>query len=105
MDELKEPENKPQFLNLPMENVKSPLYRSIYANNTSFQSNAFDFAMIFGEIQEADEKKVTVEQGVRVIMSPLHAKVFSGVMLQNIKNYEDRFGEIKVPDGTTVLTK
>ena len=51
------------------------------------------------------KKKVTVEQGVRVIMSPLHAKVFSGVMLQNIKNYGDRFGEIRVPDGTTVLTK
>ena len=105
MDELKEPENKPQFLNLPMENVRSPLYRSIYVNNTSFQSNAFDFAMIFGEIQEADEKKVTVSQEVKVIMSPLHAKVFSGVMLQNLKNYEDRFGEIKVPDGTAILTK
>ena len=105
MDEPKELENKPQFVNLPMENVRSPLYRSIYANNTAFQSNAFDFSMIFGEIQEADDKKVLVEQEVRVTMSPLHAKVFSGVMLQNIKNYEDRFGEIKVPEGNTVLTK
>ena len=105
MDEDKEQEAKPQFVNLPMVNVKSPVYRSIYANNTAFQSSAFDFAMIFGEIQEADDHKVTVEQEVRVIMSPLHAKIFSGVMLTNLKNYEERFGEIKVPDGTALITK
>lgn len=105
MDENKEQEKKSQFVNLPMINARSPLYRSVYANNTAFQSSAFDFGMIFGEIQEADNEKVTVEQQVRVIMSPLHAKIFAGVMLQNIKNYEERFGEIKIPEGDAVATK
>jgi hypothetical protein len=103
-EEVKAQEEKVQFVTLPMVNFKSSAYRSIYANNTAFQSSAFDFAMIFGEIQEADDKKVTVAQEVRVIMSPLHAKIFSGVMLQNLKNYEDRFGEIKVPEGTALVT-
>ena len=102
-DEVKEQEGKPQFVNLPMVNVKSPLYRSIYANNTAFQSSAFDFSMIFGEIQEANDQKVTVEQGVRIVMSPLHAKIFANVMLQNVKNYEAKFGEIMIPDGEAVI--
>ncbi len=32
-------------------------------------------------------------------MSPLHAKIFSALFGQQIKAYEENFGEIKIPPG------
>jgi hypothetical protein len=79
-------------------NVKrAPDFRSIYANNTSFNTSAFDFIMTFGEISESEEGKLSVEQKVRVIMSPLHAKIFAAIVTNNVRNFEARFGEIKIP--------
>lgn len=80
------------------ENVKrSPEFLSIYSNHTAFNTSAFDFSMTFGEIS-ADEKGVLgVEQKVRVVMSPLHAKIFSAIVMNNVRNFEAQFGEIKIP--------
>jgi len=76
-------------------------YRSVYANNTVFASTAFDFSMIFGEITAVDAAAdhITSEQRVKVIMSPLHFKIFASVRAQNVRNYEERFGVIQLRDG------
>lgn len=81
-------------------------FRSVYSNQTQFSSTAFDFAMTFGEIADVaqDTSSVKVEQRVRVVMSPLHFKLFVVVALQNLKGYEDKFGEIKAPEGATLTT-
>jgi hypothetical protein len=102
MSETPEAQSQPTIV-LQFNNVKSPDFRSVYANNTAFQMNAFDISLIFGEILEANEQTsiATVEQRVRIVMSPLHAKLFSLVMLQ--KTYEGRFGEIRVPAGQAML--
>jgi hypothetical protein len=99
-----QPQPQPTAI-LQFNNVKSSDFRSIYTNNTAFQLNAFDIGIIFGEIVEANEQTsvATVEQRVRIVMSPLHAKIFALVMLQNIQNYESRFGEIKLPLGAAML--
>jgi hypothetical protein len=104
MAETPEAQSQPTIV-LQFNNVKSPDFRSVYANNTAFQMNAFDISLIFGEILEANEQTsiATVEQRVRIVMSPLHAKLFSLVMLQNIQTYEGRFGEIRVPAGQAML--
>jgi hypothetical protein len=82
-------------------NVKSPLYRSVYSNQTAFGSSAFDFSMTFGELVEVDseKKRVTVEQQVRVTMSPLHFKIFVATCYTQLKGYEESFGPIHVPEG------
>ena len=72
-------------------------FRSIYSNNTAFNTSAFDFAMTFGEILDAGGGHLYVEQRVRVVMSPLHAKIFAAIFMNNVHNYEAQFGEIKVP--------
>jgi|SRR5271157_1204635 len=72
-------------------------FRSIYSNHTTFTTSAFDFVMTFGEISESAEGELSVEQKVRVIMSPLHAKIFAAIVGNNVQNFEARFGEIKIP--------
>jgi hypothetical protein len=48
-------------------------------------------------------KPTSVEQRARVVMAPLQAKILALVMLQNSMGYEQRFGEIKVPEGAANL--
>lgn len=72
-------------------------FRSVYSNNTAFNTSAFDFAMTFGEILDAGGGNLYVEQKVRVVMSPLHAKIFAAIFMNNVRNYEAQFGEIKIP--------
>jgi len=57
----------------------------------------FDFQVVFGQVLGMREDgKMVVEQGVKIIMSALHAKIFVGIMLQNLKQYEEQAGEIKI---------
>jgi hypothetical protein len=78
-------------------------FRSVYANNTIFASTAFDFSMTFAEIMEVDPAgaHIKAEQRVKVVMSPLHFKIFAAVCAQNVALYEARFGTIQLPDGGT----
>lgn len=88
------------------QNIKDSGYRTVYSNQTLFGSTAFDFSMTFGEIVEvdADAKNIKVEQRVRVVMSPIHFKIFAAICRANVQGYEERFGEIKVPDGSINAT-
>jgi hypothetical protein len=86
-------------------NTRASDFRSVYSNNANFNTTLFDFSIIFGEVIEAsqiDERSgtVTVEQKVKIIMSPLHAKIFIGTLVGQLQAYEQRFGEIKIPDET-----
>jgi hypothetical protein len=78
-------------------NIKVPDFRSVYANNTAFNTSTFDFSMTFGEISGIQEGRLTVEQHTKVTMSPIHAKVFLQVLAQQISQFEQQFGEIKLP--------
>jgi hypothetical protein len=83
--------------------VRDKDFRSVYANNTIFASTAFDFAMTFAEIMEVDPAKaqITAEKRVKVVMSPLHFKLFAHGCLQNVEQYEKVFGTIQLQDGRT----
>ena len=80
------------------ENIRrSPQFLSVYSNHTAFNTSAFDFGMTFGEITPDEKGQLGIEQKVRVVMSPLHAKIFAAIVMNNVRNYEAQFGEIKVP--------
>jgi hypothetical protein len=96
-----------QEQHLSYTNVKAPDFRSIYSNNVTFSVALFDFSMVFGEVIEAEQVsetigKLTVEQKVKIIMSPLHAKIFVQMAAVQLRAYEQRFGEIKFPPGSLV---
>lgn len=76
------------------QSVRSADYVSVYANNAQLQMSAFDARIIFGEVS-ADTQQI--EQKVSVIMSLHHAKVFAQMLFDNLKNYEEQVGELKLP--------
>jgi hypothetical protein len=80
-----------------IDQIKAPLFRSLYANNTMIAMSTFDFSLIFGEITGSIEGRLQIEQHTKIIMSPLHAKVLAKIFADNVDAYEKQFGEIKVP--------
>ena len=55
----------------------------------------FDFALM---VPSPSPPKVQT----RVLMSPLSAKLFSRALTENLSKYETKFGEIKIPGGTSL---
>lgn len=78
-------------------NKQSEDFVSTYANNVAFTLNFFDIAMTFGELVNFEEGIATVEQKVRVVMSMAHAKLYALLMINQIQQYEQRFGPIPLP--------
>jgi hypothetical protein len=76
---------------------RSPDFRTIYSNNSGFGINPFDFSFTLNEVTQDEKGEPFIEQKIRVIMPPLHAKLFALLLRQNLKNYENQFGEIKIP--------
>lgn len=93
MTKEKTPQVEPKFIY-----VRDPGLKTVYANNTVFGFTAFDFSMMFGEIVSgnAESNELTAEQRVRVVMSPLHFKLFALTCMKQLDNYEQRFGEVKL---------
>ena len=83
------------------ENVKGPDFISIYAKNAKFQTGPFDFSFTFGEVTEVNAERhvAIVEQSVRLTMSPLHAKTFAALLVNQLKAFEAQFGKINTPPG------
>jgi hypothetical protein len=75
----------------------SPDFQSYYANSARITVNVWDFRLLLGEVEEATQELLRVSEKVKITMSPQHAKVFSRVLAENVKKYEETFGEIKVP--------
>ena|SRR5947208_11041102 len=82
-------------------NIKAADFRSIYSNNAAFQVGLFDYSIFFGEVVGVglERESITVEQKVKVIMSPLHAKIFVFTALQQLQALEKQWGTIEIPEG------
>jgi hypothetical protein len=87
--------------------IQAPEYRSMYTNSAAFQLGPYDVGISFGEVVEVDQKNeiATVEQRVKVMMSPLHAKILTMQMVEQIKAFENNFGKIVIPPGMVKLAK
>lgn len=76
---------------------KSPEFISVYANNVGIAMSNWDFITTFGRTIEREGEPV-IQERVEVIMSKELAKVLALLMANNLQDYEEQFGEIKIPD-------
>ena len=71
-------------------------YRETYANSVQIRVNVWDFFLVFGTLQQQSETQVEVHNFQGVYLSPQQAKALLAVLQQNVSNYENAFGEIKL---------
>lgn len=76
---------------------------TLYANNAQILLSTWDVTIEFSQLvlsvpeQENQPPSVSVGPSQRVIMSPQHAKAFSVILQQNVRQWEQQFGEIQLP--------
>jgi hypothetical protein len=74
---------------------KDSAYREHYVNSVQVNVSLWDFYLTLGTISNEGEKiKITNIAGI--FISPQQAKALSNVLVQNLKQYEDTFGPIKL---------
>jgi hypothetical protein len=80
----------PQQLNI---SIDETVGEGIYANLVLIAHTAAEFVMDFARVMPG-VPKAKVQS--RIIMTPQHLKGFAKAIQENVKLYEDRFGEIKL---------
>ena len=76
--------------------TNTPDYRESYANSVQVRVNVWDFFLVFGTLQQQDESRVDVRNFQGIYLSPQQAKALHTILQQNLINYENTFGEIKL---------
>ena len=70
-------------------------YREHYANSVQVRVNVWDFFLAFGTLQP-NVDTVEVHNFEGIYLSPQQAKALTSLLQQNVANYEQAFGEIKL---------
>lgn len=81
--------------------LNSPEYRDGYANSVQIRVSVWDFLLIFGRMQPQSTEEVEVHNFQGVYLSPQQAKALVAILQQNIQQYENTFGEIKLDPTVT----
>jgi hypothetical protein len=75
----------------------------IYCNHALVAMTVWDITIDIGQAQlrevrerEDGQTVIPVDFKARIVMSPQHAKAFSQALAQNLRQYENDFGEIKL---------
>ncbi len=76
--------------------VNDPNYRESYANSVQVRVNVWDFFLVFGTMQQPSESEVEIRNFQGIYLSPQQAKALMMILQQNVTNYEQAFGEIKL---------
>lgn len=76
--------------------TNSPAYRENYANSVQVRVNVWDFFLVFGTLQQQSETEVEITNFQGIYVSPQQAKALLSILQQNIVQYENAFGEIKL---------
>jgi len=71
-------------------------YRDNYANSVQVRVNVWDFFLVFGTLKQQTPVEVEVENFQGVYISPQQAKALLAILGQNVAQYEQAFGEIKL---------
>jgi flagellar protein FlaG len=71
-------------------------YREGYANSVQMRVSLWDFFLMFGTANQTSADAVTILNFQGVFLSPQQAKALSNLLLQNLKQYEAAFGEIRL---------
>jgi hypothetical protein len=76
--------------------VNAPDYRENYANSVQVRASVWDFFLVFGTLQQQSENAVEVRNFQGIYLSPQQAKALLSILQQDVTNYENAFGEIKL---------
>jgi hypothetical protein len=76
--------------------TKSPDYRTGYANSVQVRPSVWDFALIFGTLNQTAVDAIEVENFQGIYLSPQQAKALYGLLGQNLAQYEAAFGTISL---------
>jgi hypothetical protein len=76
--------------------VNGPDYREGYANSVQVRANLWDFFLMFGVLAQGTPEMVTIQNFQGVYLSPQQAKALLNVLQQNMQQYEQAFGEVKL---------
>jgi hypothetical protein len=71
-------------------------FTSLYANNVVYESSAWDFKFIFGELDQRQLPN-TIEQHTSMSVSWLQAKLMAYFLEANLAIHEADYGTIRVP--------
>ena len=90
------PENNTEETKIVPTRTRSADARTIYIDATRLARSPFDIRLHFGLIMEIEPGVVVEEEQAVIIMSPHHAKAVAGVLIENLKKWEDEYGAISV---------
>jgi hypothetical protein len=76
--------------------VNSAEYRDNYANSVQVRVSVWDFFLVFGTLQQQSDNQVEVRNFQGIYLSPQQAKALLSILQQDVTNYENAFGEIKL---------
>jgi hypothetical protein len=94
---MKHQQQKPELVKpeLSLERERGADFRLIYSNNAQVITAYFDVSILFGEVLEANQTRVSIRDQVLIRMSPEHAKSLNRLLTEQIAQYEERFGSIR----------
>lgn len=75
---------------------KAPDYRNGYANSVQVRPSVWDFALIFGTMNQVAADSIEIENFQGIYLSPQQAKALYGLLGQNLAQYEAAFGTISL---------
>jgi|SRR5215469_11555323 len=81
--------------------VNTAEYRETYANSVQIRPSVWDFLLIFGRLQTQTASEVEIHNFQGIYLSPQQAKALVTILEQNIVQYEQTFGEIKLDPTVT----
>lgn len=81
--------------------INMPDYRESYANSVQVRVSVWDFLLVFGRLQQQTSAEVEVQNFQGVYLSPQQAKALMTILQQNVIQYEQTFGEIKLDPNMT----
>jgi hypothetical protein len=71
-------------------------YREGYANSVQVRMSVWDFFLAFGQAVPGNGPAIDLRNFQGIYLSPQQAKALALMLQQNLANYEQTFGEIKL---------
>ena|SRR5579872_2312887 len=85
---------QPQPTKIQLSNTTD--YRENYANSVQVRVSLWDFFLTFGTLQQTTPEAVDIRNFQGLFLSPQQAKALANVLSQNVAQYENTFGPIKL---------
>jgi len=77
--------------------AKEPDFEVVYVNLAKITHVALEFLMDFKRLGPENRDVESAPTLVRVVMNPVIAKAFRDALAENVRRYEQKFGEIPAP--------